>query len=67
MNNTTLKKEELKSMQEDLFKIESLAKVLKLASGTSYVQQIDDEDIAVISDVIIGISNKLSIEISEHL
>ena len=46
-------------IQENLFNIQSLAKVLKLASGTSYKVQIDDTDIQVVTDLISSEAQKI--------
>ena len=54
--NENINKEDI---QEKLFNIQSLAKVLKLASGTSYKTQIDDTDIQVVTDFISNEAQKI--------
>jgi hypothetical protein len=56
----------LEDIQQDLFKVQSLAKVLKLASATTYVNiEVDDEDVQQVASVIEDITNELSTKITE--
>ena len=59
--------EVLEYSQQRLFRIESLSRVLKLASSTSYTIQMEDEDIACVSDIIREISEELGNKIAELL
>ena len=67
MKDVDLSKLELENMQLELFKINSLARVLKFASATAYTKQIDEDDIQVVMDAISDIANKLVDTISEKI
>ena len=63
MNKSDVK---LEDVQQGLFKVQSLAKVLKLASATTYVNiEVDEEDVQQIAVVIEDIANELSKKITE--
>ena len=67
MIKSTISANTLEEIREKLFQVQSLSKLLKLASSTSYATQIDDEDIAVASDLINTISQDVVNKISENI
>ena len=60
------KKLQLDDVQHEVFKIQSLAKVLKLAIATTYVSvEVDDEDVQQVAEIIEDITENIKNKILE--
>jgi len=66
-NDTKNEKKVLESVQENIYNIQSLAKVLKLATATNYSDQVCDEDIAAITNIIINESKTALDKVFDHI